>query len=67
MLNEKHYQDGDMSTHEAFIASQRTPFIWQIIEKLSGRLRLQSRDESLGSEQAHKPGTPSIYKSVRLR
>lgn len=67
MLHEKSYQDGDLSTHEAFLASQRTPLIWQIIEKLSVRLRPQSRVETLDADQDRATGTPSIYKSVRLR
>ena len=66
MKIEKHYRDGDLSTHEAFIASQPTPLIWKIIESLASRLRPQSDTQAQDLEQA-RSGSPSIYKSVRLR
>ncbi len=66
MLNDKHYLDGDLDTHAAFIAAQPTPLIWKIIEALSSRLR--SRPAAQDPETVQAPaGSPSIYKSVRLR
>ncbi len=66
MLNDKHYQDGGLDTHAAFIAAQPTPLIWKIIEALTSRLRPQPAAQAQESEQAHA-GSASIYKSVRLR
>lgn len=67
MSTEKHYLDGDLDTHEAFLASQRTPLIWQIIERLSSHLRRKPGSDTLEPDLSHSPGSPSIYKSVRLR
>ena len=67
MGNEKHYRDGDMSTHEAFIASQRAPLIWKILESLARRGRTASKQAAIDPEQARAVGSTTIYKSVRLR
>ena len=67
MGNEKHYHDGDMSTHEAFIASQRVPLIWKILESLARRNRTAPKQAAIDPEQARAVGSTTIYKSVRLR
>ena len=67
MGNEKHYRDGDMSTHEAFIASQRTPLIWKILDAMARRAHRASGQAGMDSEQARAVGSTTIYKSVRLR
>lgn len=60
MLDEKFYQDGDLDARRA------TPLIWKMIEALSSRLRPQPAAPAPEMEQA-RAGSPSIYKSARLR
>lgn len=67
MRNEKQFRDGDLSTHEAFIASQRSPLLWKIVEALAGRLRPQPDLQAQDPEQGSAAGLHSIYQSVRLR
>lgn len=67
MGNEKHYRDGDMSTHEAFIASQRVPLIWKILESLARRSRTAPYRADMDPEQLRAVASTTIYKSVRLR
>ncbi|HWQ84921.1 MAG TPA: hypothetical protein VN363_10150 [Anaerolineales bacterium] len=66
MSDEKHYRDGDLDTHAAFLAAQPTPLIWKFITAMAERLRPQETAVAQDPEQA-RPGAPAIYKSVRLR